>query len=223
MKKKIIAVMLLSIIGIVSLTACKEKDTGVLVSVGDNENDSSKNGKTDETNDAKDTEQSKTVTVTASDNIVGVWATEDGNIIYEFTTDGNVYYYNDAIGETGYGTYESDSKSYLSMNMSIESLNQNTDESENATVDYAYEDIVSNPDGTYTVNYVNSNNEVVASEVMTEEQVNERFCVSEEEASASNEIKYDIVFSSTTDEYGQALSQISMTNGDNNIVLIQQY
>lgn len=140
--KKYIKIMLVLATACMCLTACSKKDTGIIVNVGDTNNDSSQNeqvvGSSDSTITGNAVEGStinqQVVTRTELNevtNLVGTWVTSNGTI-YEFKTDGTLTGYLVESNENVRGTYETDNKTYLNMVIlkDVEVIDEESEENE---------------------------------------------------------------------------------------------
>ena len=128
--KKYIKIMLVLATASMCLTACGKKDTGIIVNVGDTNNDSSQNEQVvgDSNTEVLDNSIGSSVkhdnTVSEVElnkvtNLVGTWVTDTGTI-YEFKEDNTFTGYLVETSENIHGTYDTDSKDYLNLIISRE-------------------------------------------------------------------------------------------------------
>jgi len=144
MKKKICTLVILSL-AVASLTACNgngngSQDTGVLVTAGDNNVDTTGTAKTVSEDSAEPTQTTNTPTEVADntsapdeDTIIGNWASDNGDA-FQFNSDNSVECI--IINEDLFvvGTYETDWNTYLTIKYTEDAY---YDES----IDDAYDDI----------------------------------------------------------------------------------
>lgn len=244
MKKKIFVFLIMTAM-ILSLVACsKQEDTGIIVSVGDENKDSGLNDMTTETNDKDNesvsTEDNKEDTDKKADEymdyITSGFVTENGDV-YQFNVDGTYSCYLVETGTSSYGTYETDGKSYMTLKCTED--NSGEDESiteENNVVAYTTEE--PQGDGTVLVteygetdNIINqyTREENLEEAPITEEEV--AAAEKEEEAASNGEVTYTVLYeitykltrTTTTDEYDNSIEVVILSKGETKIVLQKQF
>lgn len=119
MKKRALCLALMSLVA-VSLAACgkQNQDTGVIVTVGDKNVDTTQTEKTiseDSAEEVTDTESTSEnqAPVVDENSIVGQWDSDDGNV-YIFS-ESNEFTISSYTDESLSGTYETDNNSYLKL------------------------------------------------------------------------------------------------------------
>ena len=244
MKKKIFVFLIMTAM-ILSLVACsKQEDTGIIVSVGDENKDSGLNDITTETNDKDNesvsTEDNKEDTDKKADEymdyITSGFVTENGDI-YQFNVDGTYSCYLVETGTSSYGTYETDGKSYMTLKCTED--NSGEDESiteENNVVAYTTEE--PQGDGTVLVTEYGETDNIINQ--YTREENLEEAPITEEEAAAAEkeeeaasngevtdtvlyEITYKLTRTTTTDEYDNSIEVVILSKGETKIVLQKQF
>lgn len=244
MKKKIFVFLIMTAM-ILSLAACsKQEDTGIIVSVGDENKDSGLNDMTTETNDKDNesvsTEDNKEDTDKKADEymdyITSGFVTENGDI-YQFNVDGTYSCYLVETGTSSYGTYETDGKSYMTLKCTED--NSGEDESiteENNVVAYTTEE--PQGDGTVLVTEYGETDNIINQ--YTREENLEEAPITEEEAAAAEkeeeaasngevtdtvlyEITYKLTRTTTTDEYDNSIEVVILSKGETKIVLQKQF
>lgn len=244
MKKKIFVFLIMTAM-ILSLVACsKQEDTGIIVSVGDENKDSGLNDMTTETNDKDNesvsTEDNKEDTDKKADEymdyITSGFVTENGDV-YQFNVDGTYSCYLVETGTSSYGTYETDGKSYMTLKCTED--NSGEDESiteENNVVAYTTED--PQGDGTVLVTEYGETDNIINQ--YTREENLEEAPITEEEAAAAEkeeeaasngevtdtvlyEITYKLTRTTTTDEYDNSIEVVILSKGETKIVLQKQF
>lgn len=244
MKKKIFVFLIMTAM-ILSLVACsKQEDTGIIVSVGDENKDSGLNDMTTETNDKDNesvsTEDNKEDTDKKADEymdyITSGFVTENGDI-YQFNVDGTYSCYLVETGTSSYGTYETDGKSYMTLKCTED--NSGEDESiteENNVVAYTTEE--PQGDGTVLVTEYGETDNIINQ--YTREENLEEAPITEEEAAAAEkeeeaasngevtdtvlyEITYKLTRTTTTDEYDNSIEVVILSKGETKIVLQKQF
>lgn len=242
MKKKLLTILLMTTM-IISLSACgKQKDTGIIVSVGDNGNDSGLN------EIVKSTEESDSNTKITEDNtekpaeqsddkyieyITGGFVTENGDV-YQFNKDNTYSYFIAETGNTSSGTYETDGKSYMTLKCTEDnSEDDEVTDAETPSVSYKTEE--QQEDGTVLVTEYDEMDNVINQYV--QEEVVEEDPITEEEAEANSnessdnntestvlsEITYKLTVTTTNDEYGNTVDVVVLSKGDTKIVLQKQF
>ena len=244
MKKKILTILLMTTM-VISLSACgKQKDTGVIVSVGDNGKDSGLNDvvpSTENDSDTKVTEENTDKSDEKSDDkyidyITGGFVTENGDV-YQFNKDNTYSYFIAETGNSSSGTYETDGKSYMTLKCTND--NSGTDEEtadETPSVSYKTEE--QQEDGTILVteydemdNVINQyvQGEVVDEAPITEEEAEAKLKEQAEQEEGNtetpviSEITYKLTVTTTTDEYGNTIDVVVLSKGDTKIVLQKQF
>lgn len=244
MKKKIFVFLIMTAM-ILSLVACsKQEDTGIIVSVGDENKDSGLNDMTTETNDKDNesvsTEDNKEDTDKKADEymdyITSGFVTENGDV-YQFNVDGTYSCYLVETGTSSYGTYETDGKSYMTLKCTED--NSGEDESiteENNVVAYTTEE--HQGDGTVLVTEYGETDNIINQ--YTREENLEEAPITEEEAAAAEkeeeaasngevtdtvlyEITYKLTRTTTTDEYDNSIEVVILSKGETKIVLQKQF
>lgn len=244
MKKKIFVFLIMTAM-ILSLVACsKQEDTGIIVSVGDENKDSGLNDMTTETNDKDNesvsTEDNKEDTDKKADEymdyITSGFVTENGDV-YQFNVDGTYSCYLVETGTSSYGTYETDGKSYMTLKCTED--NSGEDESiteENNVVAYTTEE--PQGDGTVLVTEYGETDNIINQ--YTREENLEEAPITEEEAAAAEkeeeaasngevtdtvlyEITYKLTRTTTTDEYDNSIEVVILSKGETKIVLQKQF
>lgn len=244
MKKKIFVFLIMTAM-ILSLVACsKQEDTGIIVSVGDENKDSGLNDMTTETNDEDNesvsTEDNKEDTDKKADEymdyITSGFVTENGDV-YQFNVDGTYSCYLVETGTNSYGTYETDGKSYMTLKCTED--NSGEDESiteENNVVAYTNEE--PQGDGTVLVTEYGETDNIINQ--YTREENLEEAPITEEEAAAAEkeeeaasngevtdtvlyEITYKLTRTTTTDEYDNSIEVVILSKGETKIVLQKQF
>ena len=240
MKKKILAVIMLTTLAL-SLVACgKQKDTGIIVSVGDVNNDSGQNALTDETNDVKEettevVEEETEVVITNDeyiDYITSGFVAENGDV-YKFNVDGTYSCYIVETDVSYSGTYETDGKSYIT----LKCTKDNSSESEEAPVEEevidetyvepAYSTMEPGEDGkTVVTDYDEAGNVInqyIIDEVFNGEPSTEETEETEKEEPVLNEITYKLTRTTTTDEYENVIEIVILSKGETKIILQKQF
>lgn len=242
MKKKIFTLIIMTTM-ILSLAACgKQEDTGIIVSVGDENNDYGLNDMTTETNDKEtdevvSTEDSKEDTNKKSDEyidyITSGFVTENGDI-YQFNVDGTYSCYLVETDISSYGIYETDGKSYMTLkctgdnsgdDSSVEdSITEDESTTENNEVAYTTEEL--QEDGTVLVTEYDETDNVINQ--YTREEVQETDTEKEDSnGEASDNVIYEITYkltrTTTTDEYDNTIEVVILSKGDTKIVLQKQF
>ena len=244
MKKKIFVFLIMTAM-ILSLVACsKQEDTGIIVSVGDENKDSGLNDMTTETNDKDNesvsTEDNKEDADKKADEymdyITSGFVTENGDV-YQFNVDGTYSCYLVETGTSSYGTYETDGKSYMTLKCTED--NSGEDESiteENNVVAYTTEE--PQGDGTVLVTEYGETDNIINQ--YTREENLEEAPIKEEEAAAAEkeeeaasngevtdtvlyEITYKLTRTTTTDEYDNSIEVVILSKGETKIVLQKQF
>lgn len=244
MKKKIFVFLIMTAM-ILSLVACSnQEDTGIIVSVGDENKDSGLNDMTTETNDKDNesvsTEDNKEDTDKKADEymdyITSGFVTENGDV-YQFNVDGTYSCYLVETGTSSYGTYETDGKSYMTLKCTED--NSGEDESiteENNVVAYTTEE--PQGDGTVLVTEYGETDNIINQ--YTREENLEEAPITEEEAAAAEkeeeaasngevtdtvlyEITYKLTRTTTTDEYDNSIKVVILSKGETKIVLQKQF
>ena len=244
MKKKIFVFLIMTAM-ILSLVACsKQEDTGIIVSVGDENKDSGLNDMTTETNDKDNesvsTEDNKEDTDKKADEymdyITSGFVTENGDV-YQFNVDGTYSCYLVETGTSSYGTYETDGKSYMTLKCTED--NSGEDESiteENNVVAYTTEE--PQGDGTVLVTEYGETDNIINQ--YTREENLEEAPITEEEAAAAEkeeeaasngevtdtvlyEITYKLTRTTTTDEYDNSIEVVILSKGETKIVIQKQF
>lgn len=243
MKKKIFTLLLITAM-VLSLVACgKQKDTGIIVSVGDENNDTGLNDMTTETNDketsedvsAEDTkEDTDSKSEDYMDYITSGFVTENGDV-YQFNVDGTYSCYLVETDTSSYGTYETDGKSYMTLKCTEDNSAEDASTTEDNNV-VAYTNEESQGDGTVLVTEYGETDNVInqytREEVLEEAPITEEDAAAAEKETASNEEASDTVLSettykltrtTTTDEYGNTIEVVVLSKGDTKIVLQKQF
>lgn len=244
MKKKIFVFLIMTAM-ILSLVACsKQEDTGIIVSVGDENKDSGLNDMTTETNDKDNesvsTEDNKEDTDKKADEymdyITSGFVTENGDV-YQFNVDGTYSCYLVETGTSSYGTYKTDGKSYMTLKCTED--NSGEDESiteENNVVAYTTEE--PQGDGTVLVTEYGETDNIINQ--YTREENLEEAPITEEEAAAAEkeeeaasngevtdtvlyEITYKLTRTTTTNEYDNSIEVVILSKGETKIVLQKQF
>ena len=144
--KKRISILLIGLIAIaIGLVGCKQKDTGIVVNIGDTNNDSSQNAQVvgdsnltinnnNSGSDGANSEQvQQVVQVNSLENLLGTWVTNYGTI-YNFIDTTNFTGYMAETGEDIYGTYETDNKTFLNICITREIEVENTEDVNNVDI-----------------------------------------------------------------------------------------
>lgn len=197
--KRRLFISLLMITMVVSMTACgKQKDTGIVVSVGDEDNESTNNKLTEETNDKNKTESESTdsQTTEADDSVKyihGGFSSENGDV-FQFNNDGTYMTFIVETGETSSGTYETDEETYITLKCT-ESGTSNSSDGDEAIIE---ED--------------------------TEEQTPADTEVSEnKKPEVISELTYQLNRATVDDEFGNKVEVVVLTKGDVKITLQKQF
>ena len=246
MKKKILEILILTALSL-SLVACgKQKDTGIIISVGDANNDSGQSNLTHETNDVKEdtglTEEEKEVVEETEvadiandeyiDYITSGFVSENGDI-YKFNVDGTYSCYiveNDASSS---GTYETDGKSYITLKCTkdnfLESEYVSTEEeiTDENYVETAYSTSEPGEDGKTVITDYDEDgnviNQYVIDETFNGDESTENDESTKETETLLSEITYKLTRTTTTDEYENVIEVVILSKGETKIILQKQF
>lgn len=245
MKKKIFTLLIMTTM-VLSLVACgKQKDTGIIVSVDDENNDSGLNDMATETNDKENSEDVSTEDIKGDtddksdeymDYITSGFVTENGDV-YQFNVDGTYSCYLVETDTSSYGTYETDGKSYMTLKCTEDNSGEDVSITEdNSAVSYTTEEpqgddtvLVTEYDETDNVINQYTREEILEGAPITEE---EAAAAEKEEEAASNEESSDTILyettykltrTTTTDEYDNTIEVVILSKGDTKIVLQKQF
>lgn len=240
MKRKILTLFLITTMTL-SLVACgKQKDTGILVQVGDTNNDTGKNDLTAETNDVEESTENaeEEVPVVSDDDymkyITGCFVAENGDV-YKFNVDGTYTYYIMDTGVTQKGTYDTDGKTYMTLKCTSDNSLSNKDDTtstevpvENpSTAPVAYQVTEPSEDGKSTIvtEYDELGNVIRQYIINQEYKVEIDECTSDnkDEENTISEIKYKLSKTTMTDEYENIIDVVVLTNGEDTITLQKQF
>lgn len=244
MKKRIVTLMMITAL-VVSLAACgKQEDTGIIVSVGDNNNDTGNNELTDETNDVEEeteveteAEEETAPVVTDDENMKYITSgfVSDNGDVYKFNVDGTYSCYIVETDVTSKGTYETDGKSYITLKCTETDSNVEEEEiveeeivPDENQVPVAYTTYEPSEDGKTTL--VTDYDEL--GNILNQYTVNEVYTPGEEDTKTDDntdknevieEITYKITRTTTTDEYENVIEVLVLSKGSTQIILQKQF
>lgn len=244
MIKRVFTLFMITVLA-VSLVACgKSKDTGIIVSANDSNNDSGQNKLTDETNDEVETEvietETEVIETTVTDNtgddmeyITSGFVSEEGDV-YEFNVDGTYSCYIVGTDTSSIGTYETDGKTYITLKCTQnnsgeeeESVAEEEITSENY-VEPAYTTKEPGEDGkTIVTDYDESGNilnQYILDKTYESNEESDKDTESDEDKdTVLDEITYKLTKTTTTDEYENVIEVVILSKGDTKIVLQKQF
>lgn len=242
MKRKVLALFILTTM-ILSLVACgKQEDTGIVIQVGDNSNDSSKNDLTGETNDVQDsTENSGDNTPVVSDDeymryITGGFSADNGDV-FKFKVDGTYSHYIVASGTTESGTYTTDGKTYITLKCTLNnSVNNDTKEEESETTKVEVENPSTEPVAYKTAEPSEDGKSTLITEydaqgnIVNKYIINKEYSVEEDTGSNNDkkdevlsEIKYKLSKTTMNDDYNNVIEVVILSKDDAKIILQKKF
>lgn len=238
MAKKILLVLMMTTLAF-SATACGKEKDNVVISVGDNGNDSGKNKVTTETNDGTEyvyeensTESAEPITTNSlalsENDIYGGYTSEAGDV-FQFNKDNTYSSYIASTGESSEGTYETDGTSSVTLtcnNVSTDTASEDVSQnfvSEDTQPAYITRDL--QDDGQLLVTEYDENNNMINQYTTENTETTEEAPNTESTEKADDKVTltYKISRTTATNEAGDTFNVLVLTKGDTSYTLTKQY